>query len=132
MPDSTTSIQTHEPSDNRGSSYGMCQEAIVRKMQTLHTSQRNRLLETSRLAIYCCDKFFTLSGDAGRVTFFASDALRYIGVKIRFIAVLVTVDEAGKIRYSATFRTASATVAVMGSVDVERLILACSVTPRVC
>lgn len=56
----------------------------------------------------------------------AGQATRELGVSVRAITVMMTVDGAGDIRYNAQFRLGVAAVGVSGSIDVEKLLLSCS------
>lgn len=68
----------------------------------------------------------TLSGNAGVVAFSASESLRSIGVSVRAVTVLMTVDGDGLIHYNASFRLGINTLMVRGAIDVEKLITTCS------
>lgn len=67
-----------------------------------------------------------LSGNAGVVAFSASESLRSIGVSVRGVTVLMTVDGDGLIHYNASFRLGINTLMVRGAIDVEKLITTCS------
>lgn len=67
-----------------------------------------------------------INGRAGMVVVSAAQATRELGVSVRAITVMMTVDGAGDIRYNAQFRLGVAAVGVSGSIDVEKLLLSCS------
>lgn len=68
----------------------------------------------------------TLTGNAGRVSFSGKDTLREIGVNAGVFRAMLAVDEEGGLRFNASIRVGFASVAASGSIDVEKLITACS------
>lgn len=68
----------------------------------------------------------TLSGTAGVVAFSGDDALKQIGAVIRGVTVVMNVDDQGVIQYQGSVRLGVTSVIVRGSIDVEKLLTACS------
>lgn len=68
----------------------------------------------------------SLSGKAGSTRFSASEATKQLGIAVRRVTVMMSVDDDGNLRYNASFDFPVASVTVRGSIDVEALILACS------
>lgn len=68
----------------------------------------------------------TLSGNAGRVSFSGKDTLREVGINTGVFRAMLSANEVGELRFNASVRIGFATVAASGSIDVEKLITACS------
>ena len=68
----------------------------------------------------------TLSGNAGRVSFVARETLREIGVNAGVFRAMMSVNDAGDLRFNARIRVGFASISASGSIDVEKLITTCS------
>lgn len=69
----------------------------------------------------------TLRGKAGNVTFSATEAVKELGIQVRRVGISMDVNEEGELDYTARFLfTGALALSVRGSIDVEKLILACS------
>lgn len=68
----------------------------------------------------------TLSGQAGAVTYLASDAIKELGVQASRIGIAMAIDEEGQLEYTARFFIGAMVLTARGTIDVEQLILSCS------
>lgn len=69
----------------------------------------------------------SLDGKAGSVSFSVSQAMRELGMQVRMIDISMRVDEKGLLHYTASFSFQRAlSLTTRGSLDVEKLITACS------
>ena len=67
-----------------------------------------------------------LSGNAGRVSFVARETLQEIGVNAGVFRAMMSVNDAGDLRFNARIRVGVASISASGSIDVEKLITTCS------
>jgi hypothetical protein len=66
-------------------------------------------------------------GSVGVLTFSAEDALKSLGVKVRFISVSFSKVDEKNIKYKATFTFIKvASLSISGNFDIEEMILSCS------
>ncbi len=68
----------------------------------------------------------SISGSAGSFTYTATEALQSVGVRVKAVRIEFSTDGEERLDYSGTIQTAIFAIAIHGSFDPTRLILACS------